>query len=233
MGKKGIHKSLQLYLSKLKKVPTLHLANPPKPSNAATSRLLSACKDPKTPSFAVDRDRPTDGSSSAPDPAATLADIDRFLYENFRSLYSRNKDGDEFSSDSPNYDADPPASMIRSSERFFVVSPGTSNSVLDEARPSAAASSSTSSYRWSDAGPAIRRDGVAVMTFSKDPCDDFRRSMQDMVEAHHVDPRQALDWDFMEELLFSYLELNDRSVHKYILRAFTDLTVSYRRSRRG
>ena len=36
----------------------------------------------------------------------------------------------------------------------------------------------------------------------------------------------------MEELLVCYLELNDRSVHKYILRAFTDLTVSYRRKGR-
>ncbi|KAG1346267.1 transcription repressor OFP14 [Cocos nucifera] len=232
MGKKGIHKSLQLYLSKLKKVPTLHLPNPPNPSNTATSWLLSACKYPKTPSFAVDRDQPDDASGGARDPAATLSDVDRFLYENFHSLYNRDNDGNELSSESPNYDAEPPAAAtIRSSERFFV-SPGTSNSILDEARPSAATSSSSSSSsysRRSDAGPTVLGDGVAVMTFSKDPYDDFRRSMQEMVEARHVDPRQPLDWEFMEELLFCYLELNDRSVHKYILKAFTDLTVSYRR----
>ncbi|XP_008775318.2 transcription repressor OFP14 [Phoenix dactylifera] len=211
----------------LKKVPTLRLPNPPSPSNAAGSWLLSACKYPKTPSFAIDRDQPDDdGSGGARDPAATLSDVDRFLYENFGSLYYRDKDGTEFSSESPSYDAELTAGMIRSSERFFV-SPGTSNSLLDEARPSAAASSSSS--RRSDAGPAVLGDGVAVTTFTKDPYDDFRRSMQDMVEARHVDPRQPLDWDFMEELLFCYLELNDRSVHKYILRAFTDLAVSYRR----
>ncbi|XP_008810113.2 transcription repressor OFP14-like [Phoenix dactylifera] len=230
MGKKGIHKSFQLYFSKLKKVPTLHLPSPPNPSNVATSWLLSACKHPRTPSFAVDRDQPEDGSGGgAHDPAATLSDVDRFLYENFHSLYYRDEDDKrEFSSESPSYDTDPPAGMIRSSERFFV-SPGTSNSLLDEARPSAATSSSSSSSRQDDAGPAVPGDGVAVTTFSKDPYDDFRRSMQDMVDARHVDPHQALDWDFMEELLFCYLELNDRSVHKYILRAFTDLTVSYRR----
>ncbi|KAG1367611.1 transcription repressor OFP14 [Cocos nucifera] len=223
MGKKGIHKSFRVCFSKLKKVTTVHLPSHPNPSNAATSWLLSACRHPRTPSFAVDRDQPEDGGGGAHDPAATLSDVDRFLCENFHSLYYREEDDNrEFSSESPSYDTDPPAGTIRSSERFFV-SPGTSNPLLDEARPSAATSSSSSS------SPAVPGDGVVVTTFSKDPYDDFRRSMQEMVDSRHVDPHQTLDWDFMEELLFCYLELNDRSVHKYILRAFTNMTVGYRR----
>jgi uncharacterized protein (TIGR01568 family) len=42
----------------------------------------------------------------------------------------------------------------------------------------------------------------------------------------------AVDWDLMEELLFRYLELNDRAVHKDILRAFTDTVAALRRRRR-
>jgi hypothetical protein len=42
-----------------------------------------------------------------------------------------------------------------------------------------------------------------------------------------------VDWDFMEELLFRYLQLNDRAVHKDILRAFTDTVAALRRRRRA
>ncbi|WOL10870.1 transcription repressor OFP14-like [Canna indica] len=219
MGKKGLQKSLQIYLSKLKKVPShLHIPNsshPNKPVVAAANwRLLSACKYPQTPSFAEGRDRP--------DPAATLSDIDRFLHENFHSLYAPEDPAEDFSSESPRYDEDPPPDAFRSSERFFV-SPDTSNSLLEEAQLPSAGSS-----RTSDAGPAAPGGRVAVTTFSKDPYHDFRRSMQDMVEEQHADRHQDLDWDFMEELLFCYLELNDRCLHRYILRAFADLTVSFR-----
>ncbi|CAL9173214.1 unnamed protein product [Musa hybrid cultivar] len=228
MGKNGLQKSLQTYLSKLNKVPShLHTPNSTKP--AAASWLLSACRYPRTPSFAVDRDLP---DHSARDPSATLSDDDCFLYEKFHSLYSREDAGDDFTSLSPRYDEDPAPTAFRPTERFFV-SPATSNSLLRDARPSAAASSSSpscsSSSCTSDPRPAVPGGGVAVMTYSKDPYDDFRRSMQDMVEARHLDPNRASDWDFMEELLFCYLELNDRNVHKDILRAFTDVTVSVRR----
>ncbi|KAJ0985593.1 hypothetical protein J5N97_003949 [Dioscorea zingiberensis] len=209
--KKSLQKSIKIYFSKLKK-PTLHLPNHPN-SGSGASRLLSVCKYPKTPSFAGNRDQSDDR-----DHAATLSDVDRFLYENFHSLYGGGPT--ESSSESPRL-TDPLPDSVRSSGRFFVF-PGASNSLLEEARLSATSS-------LSDQGPVVPGGGVAVMTFSKDPYDDFRRSMQDMVDARHVDPEQPLDWDFMEELLFCFLELNDRTVHKYILRAFTDLTVSFRR----
>ncbi|KAM0932650.1 putative transcription factor OFP family [Dioscorea sansibarensis] len=206
MGRnKSLKKSIRIYFSKLKK---------PIPNSGGASKLLSLCKYPKTPSFAVDRDL-----SDERDQAATLSDIDRFLYENFHSLYAGGG-ASESSSESPRF-TDPLPDSIRSSGRFFVF-PGASNSLVEEARLSAASS-------LSEQGPVVPGGGVAVMTFSKDPYDDFRRSMQDMVNARHVEPEQPLDWDFMEEMLFCFLELNDRTVHKYILRAFTDLTVSFRR----
>lgn len=56
---------------------------------------------------------------------------------------------------------------------------------------------------------------------------DFRRSMQEMVEAR---PELMNDvksnWDTLHELLLSYLALNPKSTHKFILGAFSDLIVT-------
>lgn len=79
--------------------------------------------------------------------------------------------------------------------------------------------------------PVVARGaGVAVVTFSAAPYEDFRRSMREMVDAAAVGgaAAPAVDWDFMEELLFCYLHLNDRAVHKDILRAFTDTVAAIR-----
>ncbi|KMZ57566.1 hypothetical protein ZOSMA_84G00040 [Zostera marina] len=79
---------------------------------------------------------------------------------------------------------------------------------------------------WTD----IPEESTAVIAFTKDPYKDFRESMEEMVKAKGFhDASQPLDWDFMEDLLLCFLELNDRSVHKHILSAFCDLTVSIRR----
>lgn len=80
----------------------------------------------------------------------------------------------------------------------------------------------------------VRGAGVAVATLSAAPYEDFRRSMREMVDAAAGSgaAAAAVDWDFMEELLFCYLRLNDRAVHKDILRAFTDTVAAIRRRRR-
>lgn len=215
---KKLRTSLRLYLSKLKKIPSLSLPNTP-----TTNSLLSACKYPKTPSFsAADRHHPSDDN----DAAATLSDVDRFLQENFHSLYLHDNDQHDTTITDNNNNNYP---GVKASARFFV-SPATSNSLADEARTSSSTFVASSYSSTSSSEVAVPGDSVAVMTLSKDPCDDFRRSMKDMIEARHAHgSRQPLDWDFMEELLFCFLELNERSVHKYILKAFTDLTVSFRR----
>ncbi|PKA64203.1 hypothetical protein AXF42_Ash009423 [Apostasia shenzhenica] len=217
MGKKKtLHRSIQIYFSKLKRMPSSlsHLSAAP---NATSSRLLSACKYPKTPSFSGDR---------SGENAATLSDVDRFLRENFHSLYSRGGGPTVVSDDDEEGNGDDEyfSSAVRNSDRFFV-SAGTSSSITEDA---GGPSSSAPDTPDSGGGGEIAGGGVAVVTFSKDPYEDFRRSMKDMVDARHVVRGVPLDWDFMEELLFFYLELNDRSVHRYILRAFTDLTASIR-----
>ncbi|WOL08139.1 hypothetical protein Cni_G16891 [Canna indica] len=115
---------------------------------------------------------------------------------------------------SPRLTWPPPQGAVRASERFFVP-PIVACSLMEEARLSAASGGSTCSSV---------EDSTAVVAYSKEPYHDFLRSMAAMVEAHHVEREEGLDWEFMEELLFCYLELNERSVHEDIFRAFTDLT---------
>lgn len=70
-------------------------------------------------------------------------------------------------------------------------------------------------------------DFIAVFTYSPRPYDDFRRSMEEMIEAR-MQHQGKVDWEFMEELLFSYMNLNDRKSYKYLLSAFVDLVVDLR-----
>ncbi|KAF9612845.1 hypothetical protein IFM89_004255 [Coptis chinensis] len=261
---KRLQKSLHDYLSKFK-IRTPHVHIPKRISSKritnSTNWVLSGCKHPKTPSFDID-EQATHGREKG---AATLSDIDQFLFENFSSLYcyDNNSDGDEedekerkqeqdndqksngFLFDSPRLNIDV-VPEIRSSNRFFV-SPGTSSSLVEEARSSAStleelqsithtASSSTSldfkgSIRSSTEikGVSLPDESIAVLTYSPDPCSDFRQSMEEMIEAR-LNQNQSIDWDFMEELLFCYLKLNDKKSYKYILGAFVDLTVSLRQS---
>ncbi|KAK8955539.1 hypothetical protein KSP40_PGU002179 [Platanthera guangdongensis] len=40
----------------------------------------------------------------------------------------------------------------------------------------------------------VHGGGMALTTFSKNPYDDFRRSMEEMMDGRHVEPLQPLDW---------------------------------------
>nr|CAD1829853.1 unnamed protein product [Ananas comosus var. bracteatus] len=220
MGRRS--KKLQLYLSK----------------KLRRSWLLSACKYPKTPSFAVSRHNDDDAADAAAAAAhgATLSDVDRFLHENFHSLYIRDP------SDVTDAASSPPGSTPSRAGPLLgpVLRVPRHDVELDHAGPGRAGHVGVVVVVVGGGGGGGHVSGgggeddvaaAAVVTFSKDPYEDFRRSMREMVDARRVDASQPLDWDFMEELLFCYLELNDKSVHKYILTAFTDLTVSFRRPR--
>ncbi|XP_021766563.1 transcription repressor OFP13-like [Chenopodium quinoa] len=56
---------------------------------------------------------------------------------------------------------------------------------------------------------------------SNSPYEDFRRSMEEMVEAHGVK-----DWQGLEQLLGCYLKINGKNNHGYIVGAFIDLLVN-------
>jgi len=205
-----LRKSLQLYLCRtLRKIPPMHIPSPAIPANIAGARLLSTCRFPRTASVDMDGDRAAAADENVKDQAATLSDVDRFLFDNFRSLYIHDDDA------------------ANNHPCFPSSSPGTSTSLVDETQPTAETSSSSDSVaeEVKEARPGEESgDNTAVVVFSMDPYADFRRSMQNMIKMHHGRVPQPLDWDFLEELLFYYLQLNDQAVHKHILKAFADLT---------
>ncbi|KAI3418977.1 Transcription repressor (Ovate family protein), partial [Psidium guajava] len=282
----NLQRSLQDYLSRIRKpnghgTPPVQLPHSSLPGSK--SWVLSRCKHPKTRSFAVDRGRNGVGGigGGGGDDAATLDDVDRFLFENFKSLYLRDDDdddggvaavtrekgkgkdgkecgwGDQVLFESPRF-VDPPVNLC-GSNRFFVA-PGSSSSLMEEARSSLTmsedvASSSTSTATNATSSTAtttttdvttgspsdslgnetkvpLPEDCIAVLTHSTSPHEDFKRSMQEMVEAR-LQGHAKVDWEFMEELLFCYLNLNEKKSYKYILSAFVDLMVILRRNRGG
>ncbi|GAV57221.1 Ovate domain-containing protein [Cephalotus follicularis] len=78
---------------------------------------------------------------------------------------------------------------IRSSERLLF-EPGETSSILEEAK--------TSGFPF--------KASVVLSMESQDPCVDFRKSMEEMVDAHRLK-----DWDGLEELLCWYLRVNVKS----------------------
>ncbi|WVZ55546.1 hypothetical protein U9M48_006192 [Paspalum notatum var. saurae] len=102
------------------------------------------------------------------------------------------------------------------SRRFFLSSPGRSNSIVDSSAHGGAA-------LGQGQGVGVGAAGVAVPTYSPDPHADFLRSMEEMAAALRLDARRRGDRARLHELLLCYLALNDRRAHKYVVSAFTDL----------
>ncbi|KAF7120396.1 hypothetical protein RHSIM_Rhsim13G0026400 [Rhododendron simsii] len=176
---------------------------------------------------------PEDLSRPLPNPTTTTTTN---LVKNFNSLYddltfdstSLSKSLSSSSSSSSSLPSSPSSAApdlaaAFASQRFFFSSPGRSNSIVESS--SSFSSSSSSSLTTSVRSDSIVGGGVAVPTYSQDPFEDFRRSMQEMVEARRLVDVSA-DWDHLHELLTCYLSLNPKSAHKFIVRAFSDLLVS-------
>lgn len=155
--------------------------------------LFSACKKPSTPSFAYCRKESNDSNQTV-----TSTDSDSFV------LGNRPSKSVVFYSEPSRWTCDIRPD-IRPSQRFDV-SAGTS--LVEE------------DVHVSDNG---RSGAIALAIYTMDPCVEFRRSMQEMMDAHHVDSFKPLDWNFMQELLLYYLKLNENKLHESIIDAFLDL----------
>ncbi|KAE8699480.1 Detected protein of unknown function [Hibiscus syriacus] len=215
---KKLQKSLQDYLSKY-------------------SFPFKRCRHPKTLSFAVNpagNHGHKGTSDDNNDEAATLADVDRFLFEDFKSLYI--EEDDEINErrctvGSEDHEDDHLILRVHGVVDDARSSAGTNSTMsISENMGSTSTSSINDTIASNDSNSIggdgitveslsnIRNECIAVVTCSHNPYNDFRRSMQDMVEArlkHHSE----IDWDFMEELVFCYLTLNGKKSHKFILSA--------------
>ncbi|CAA7026531.1 unnamed protein product [Microthlaspi erraticum] len=134
--------------------------------------------------------------------------------------------------DSDNYgfapgDSPPPdLTAVLASRRFFFSSPGRSNSITDspDLRPrhsyETATATTTTTNRLLIGGTAVKQ-----YVQSPDPYNDFRRSMQEMLDAV-TNTGDLRRYEFLHELLLSYLSLNAADTHKFIIKAFADILVS-------
>uniref|UniRef100_A0A2P2MDG5 Transcription repressor n=1 Tax=Rhizophora mucronata TaxID=61149 RepID=A0A2P2MDG5_RHIMU len=95
------------------------------------------------------------------------------------------------------------------SERLFF-EPGETSSILEEVPKAAPAGG----------GRLPFKESLVFSMESYDPHLDFMKSMEEMVKACGLK-----DWEDLEELLFSYLKVNGRNNHGYIICAFVDLLV--------
>ncbi|XP_023528403.1 transcription repressor OFP15-like [Cucurbita pepo subsp. pepo] len=97
---------------------------------------------------------------------------------------------------------------LRSTERLLFEPAGKSRSILKEEKKAAV--------------PPPLKEGTTVVSMdSDDPFWDFRKSMEEMVEAYGL-----RDWKSLEELLSWYLSVNGKNNHGFIIGAFLDLLVS-------
>ncbi|KAI3979709.1 hypothetical protein MKX01_013804 [Papaver californicum] len=113
----------------------------------------------------------------------------------------------------------PDFATVFNSRRFFFSSPGQSNSIIDSGRFSSNESVKCSQL---ESGSLLISRGIPIQTYSPYPYMDFRRSMQEMVEATEFSDVTA-DWNYLHELLLCYLALNPKPTHKFIMDAFADL----------
>ncbi|XP_059630420.1 transcription repressor OFP12 [Cornus florida] len=170
---------------------------------------------PPSPSKQEDHDRPS-----------PIHFTTSTLIKNFNSLYDLTSDStsksltssaDDFlsSSDDSDTESPPDFATVFASQRFFFSSPGRSKSIFespDQSPPE-------------EQHDALVTGGVAIQTYSPDPFSDFRRSMQEMIEARELFDVNA-NWEYLHELLLCYLTLNAEHTHKFIIGAFADLIIS-------
>jgi uncharacterized protein (TIGR01568 family) len=203
------------------------------------------------------------------DDEATLADIDRFLFENFKSLYleddektdcnntkrvvsSEEEEEDEEETPKEIYPKLGPIFFdsseerpldLRGSNKFFLtrgfsgsVSNTTSTTATTNTFEENGSCSNSSTPKIFNNNSSSKEDQmniphncVVVLASSPNPYDDFRRSMEETVE-ERLRNNQCVDWDFMEDLLFCYMNLNEKKSYKFILSAFCDLISLMRQS---
>ncbi|XP_023540873.1 transcription repressor OFP15-like [Cucurbita pepo subsp. pepo] len=157
-----------------------------------------SCRQPRTLSFRTN----TSAAVAAPATAATDSS------DSFFTLSSESSGSLSTASDCSG--GDPIERMIRGlrSDRLLFEPAGKSSSILKE-------------NENGDVSPELKEGTTVISMDSDDPFLDFRKSMEEMVEAHGMK-----DWERLEELLSWYLRVNGRNNHGFILTAFVDLLVS-------
>ncbi|KAL8063398.1 hypothetical protein ABFS82_01G024700 [Erythranthe guttata] len=89
-------------------------------------------------------------------------------------------------------------------------------------RPSSFPTRADASGSFDEVPSGMFLGSFAVCVYSSKPYDEFYSSMVEMVISK-LDQDLTIDLEYMEELLLSYLKLNEKKAHKHILKAFLDV----------
>ncbi|KAF8397956.1 hypothetical protein HHK36_016882 [Tetracentron sinense] len=180
---------------KMKLLPSLFKKKDAKPSSW---QYWPSCKQPKTLSFRAGDDLFKTVNSVYFEAADEITTPESWFTNSSESgslLTESEESGEEA--------AEVVIRGLRSERLFF--EPGDTKSILEEAKAG---------------GFLPFKESVVLAMESEDPYEDFRRSMEEMVEAHGLK-----DWECLEELLGWYLKVNGKKTHGFILVAFVDLLV--------
>lgn len=203
--------SLHLKMGKkIKLLPLLFKSNESSSSSSSSSLWLwGTCNHPKTLSFRANNNSDIFKTMNtvyidSPDSSYSSTSSKTIMKEN------RNGGGGDEGGESVE-------AVIKglSSERFFCEVTGETSSILEEAN--------NKKGDDGDGSVALFKESVAMEMESRDPYVDFRRSMEEMMEANHGSLKD--NWDFLEELLACYLKVNKKCNHGYIVGAFVDLLI--------
>ncbi|XP_061370449.1 transcription repressor OFP13-like [Gastrolobium bilobum] len=193
MGKKSL-KLLSLF--KTKESP---------PSKHHRWKLLPSCGQQKTLPFKAGDDIFKKVNTVFFDPDHEINTVETTPHE---SCFTTSSESASFSADSEhNYDGESLEMFLRGvrSERLFF-EPGNTSSILENANK---------------VGVFPFKESVLLAMESEDPYEDFKRSMEEMMETHGLK-----DWKCLEELLSVYLRVNGKNNHGFIVLAFVDLLLS-------
>ena len=168
----------------------------------------------------------------------SLSTSSSIIIKNFNSLYNLTSSQTQHSTsltsstiteffssssdDSDDTDHSPPPpdfATVFASQRFFFSTPGHSNSIVDSTQhPHPPDDHDHNNTMF------LVNESVKIPKYSLDPYVDFRRSMQEMVDARNLNDFTT-EWEYLHELLLCYLTLNPKNTHKYIIQAFSDLVI--------
>lgn len=145
-------------------------------------------------------------------------DIDQFSFEYLRSFFREQCEEEmakigrnaSLQSESPGY--------VFPQRRGAPVSAADDEALYSSASPAPAGVE----VEEDGSSAAEESDVVVIVTYSRSPSEDFRRSMMEIMAAR-VECEGEVDREFMEDLLLRYLEINNEKFYRHILQAFLEL----------
>ncbi|MED6184578.1 hypothetical protein PIB30_048725 [Stylosanthes scabra] len=193
-------------------------------SSSSSSWAWPSCHQPKTPSFRANKDifKTYFDTTAAMETLVLDTSDDHHSFFTDSASFSTTSLDDDYSSPSTKDDSSL-ETVIRGlrhrSDRLFFDPDHASSIVESKSRTTGITGTGTETPEASSS--LAFKDSVVLSMESRDPYVDFRKSMEEMVEAHGVG-----DWEGLEELLGWYLKANGKSNHGYIVGAFIDLLLS-------